>query len=242
MIARCNSLNCSSSPGRNSHCPNCSHLELHGSGVDPGGRVWRWAFSPLFGPTFLRAERGEMARQPDPLTSPAWDLFQTWLDATAELRNTLPDQPPPPPCNRTINGLSCASCGWRGCTRSAILVGTLWTCPRCYSLCKGALSSPRWRNRRSSPPCTCNPNPSKTPDGLKTKYLLHKADGRPVDPQGAYFVLKLNSLHPDHRRASIDAALAYAEAIRETLPQLAQDLEKQCRAIEAGLALLNTEP
>lgn len=66
-------------------------------------------------------------------------------------------------------------------------------------------------------------------DGLKNKYVLTKADGTPVDGQGNYFVLKLNSDDAAHRRASIAAARAYAAEIRDVLPQLADDLEQQCK-------------
>jgi len=67
------------------------------------------------------------------------------------------------------------------------------------------------------------------PPGLYGKYLIHKADGRPVDPDGVYFVLKLNSHDKDHAKASRRAALAYARAIMELgsehpLAPLAKDL------------------
>ena len=42
------------------------------------------------------------------------------------------------------------------------------------------------------------------------KYILTKADGRPVDPEGEYFVLKLNSKDIAHARASSAAARIYA--------------------------------
>ena len=60
--------------------------------------------------------------------------------------------------------------------------------------------------------------------GLKHKYNLTKADGSPVDPDGIYFVLKLNSKDPAHREASQRAALVYANRIQETIPELAEDL------------------
>lgn len=60
------------------------------------------------------------------------------------------------------------------------------------------------------------------PDGLKHKYNITKADGRPC--QGRYFVLKLDSKDPDHANASKRAARCYADAIRHILPDLAEDL------------------
>lgn len=61
-------------------------------------------------------------------------------------------------------------------------------------------------------------------EGLTQKYNLTKSDGRPVDPDGIYFVLKLNSNHADHRYACQEAALTYAMCIRPTVPELADDL------------------
>ena len=69
-------------------------------------------------------------------------------------------------------------------------------------------------------------------DGLRLKYQLAKADGKPVDPDGVYFVLKLNSKDKAHGRACRAGARAYAAEIRETLPLLAADLEGLCSAID----------
>ena len=68
-------------------------------------------------------------------------------------------------------------------------------------------------------------------EGLKHKYDLRKANGRPVDPHGAYFVLKLNSKDEDHRQASQEAALAYANRIEGANPQLAADLREAVEAL-----------
>ena len=62
-------------------------------------------------------------------------------------------------------------------------------------------------------------------EGLKHKYNLTKADGREVDPDGIYFILKLNSKNAAHRNASQEAALMYADFIKEAIPPLAQDLK-----------------
>ena len=67
--------------------------------------------------------------------------------------------------------------------------------------------------------------------GLMHKYNLTKADGTEVDPDGRYFVLKLDSKDAAHRQASQEAALVYAENIQETIPELAEDL----RELVAGL-------
>lgn len=64
-------------------------------------------------------------------------------------------------------------------------------------------------------------------DGLKHKYNIQHADGTSVDPDGVYFVLRLD-YHPGcdkaHIKACKNAAIAYAEYIRPHLPQLAADL------------------
>ena len=76
--------------------------------------------------------------------------------------------------------------------------------------------------------------------GFKNKYRLTKANGRPVDYQGIYFVLKLNSDNEVHSKASIAAARAYAEEIKKDIPQLAEDLKKLCIKTEGDMK--NYEP
>lgn len=73
---------------------------------------------------------------------------------------------------------------------------------------------------------------SKKKTGLMHKYNLTKADGRPVDPKGIYFVLKLNSDDPNHRRACIAGARSYASFICNVIPELATDLFALCDDIE----------
>ena len=68
--------------------------------------------------------------------------------------------------------------------------------------------------------------------GLKHKYNLTKADGRPVDPEGVYFVLKLNSKDKEHAKASREAALTYAAYVGGTMPELATDLRGLVKALE----------
>ena len=55
-------------------------------------------------------------------------------------------------------------------------------------------------------------------DGICNKYKILKADGTPVDPEGMYFVLKLNAFNPVHARASQKAVLAYADEIESLSP------------------------
>lgn len=61
-------------------------------------------------------------------------------------------------------------------------------------------------------------------EGLHRKYEIRHTDGSPVDPNGQYFVLKLNSADPAHREACRAALQTYAEKIKDVLPQLAKDL------------------
>lgn len=59
-------------------------------------------------------------------------------------------------------------------------------------------------------------------EGLKAKYHITKADGRPCT--GRYFVLKLDSKDPAHAEACKRAVIAYAHAIRSAIPELAMDI------------------
>ena len=61
--------------------------------------------------------------------------------------------------------------------------------------------------------------------GLKRKYDIRKANGDPVDAEGIYFVLKLNSKHKGHAEACRVAASVYSIAIERYFPELAEDLE-----------------
>ena len=61
-------------------------------------------------------------------------------------------------------------------------------------------------------------------DGLKKKYAVVHANGKPADPNGMYFAIKLNSDKPEHARAAQAAALVYAEFVAEECPELAADL------------------
>jgi hypothetical protein len=63
-------------------------------------------------------------------------------------------------------------------------------------------------------------------EGLKHKYNLTKADGRPVDPNGKYFILKINSHDPHHRKTCQAALAIYAEEIYKINSKLANDLTR----------------
>ncbi len=72
--------------------------------------------------------------------------------------------------------------------------------------------------------------------GLFQKYQLTKTDGRPVDADGIYFVLKLNSSDPVHAQASRLAVKMYATTVAQAprLRKLSEDLWKLVRRLEAG--------
>lgn len=60
--------------------------------------------------------------------------------------------------------------------------------------------------------------------GLTGKYIIRKADGSEVDPDAAYFVLRL-----DTDPLARSAALHYAKLVESTNPELASDLTKRCQ-------------
>lgn len=62
--------------------------------------------------------------------------------------------------------------------------------------------------------------------GLYLKYKIEHMDGTPVDSDGQYFVLKLNSEDLAHREASREAAKCYSAEVRHSMPSLADDLEE----------------
>tara|TARA_R110000850_G_scaffold265835_1_gene395893 strand:- start:58 stop:294 length:237 start_codon:yes stop_codon:yes gene_type:complete len=65
--------------------------------------------------------------------------------------------------------------------------------------------------------------------GLKQKYNIQKVDGRPVDENAKYFVLRYdcNQLNKDFEQASKKALLVFAEHIESTIPELAYDLRSE---------------
>jgi hypothetical protein len=56
------------------------------------------------------------------------------------------------------------------------------------------------------------------------KYIITKANGRPVEPGSIYFPLRL-----DNDPYAREAALLYARLIRKTNPKLADDIEDKVR-------------
>lgn len=59
------------------------------------------------------------------------------------------------------------------------------------------------------------PTPEERPDGLHKRYKIEKADGSPVDPNGTYFVLRLDSGGRDrlHVAACRAAARTYSAIV-----------------------------
>lgn len=68
----------------------------------------------------------------------------------------------------------------------------------------------------------------ENPNGLHQRYIVEKANGKPVDPSAIYFVLRLDNGGSDHKhiKACREAAKAYITALRQQnhLPDLADDL------------------
>ena len=72
------------------------------------------------------------------------------------------------------------------------------------------------------------PTQKENPNGLHQKYDLKHTDGSPIDPRNEYFVLKVAGLEAtDHIIASRIAVRAYADAIKDTRPELAEDLMRR---------------
>ena len=66
----------------------------------------------------------------------------------------------------------------------------------------------------------------ENPDGLYQKYIISKTNGKPIDKNAEYFILRLDSGGNDkkHIEACRKAVLAYANEIKEHLPKLSEDL------------------
>lgn len=91
------------------------------------------------------------------------------------------------------------------------------------------------------------PTKEENPTGLHMKYRIQKFSHykrkkdffgwtedvipvfKDVDPESEYFILRLDHKQkdPKHREACIKAVLCYAEAIKDHLPQLSEDLIKR---------------
>ena len=71
------------------------------------------------------------------------------------------------------------------------------------------------------------PTPEDKAAGIKHKYNITRADGSPVDPQGVYFVLRLDyheGCDQRHIAACRRAARAYAAHATDNLPVLSREL------------------
>ena len=65
----------------------------------------------------------------------------------------------------------------------------------------------------------------ETPDGLYGKYRIQRTDGKKIDPENEYFVLKLKGKgDKKHMEACRKAILVYAEEIYKDLPELANSI------------------
>ena len=75
------------------------------------------------------------------------------------------------------------------------------------------------------------PSEEENPFGFHQRYIIRKVDGTSVDPDAVYLVLRLDSggSDPAHAAACRKAALCYANAIEQHLPQVAKDLRARCR-------------
>lgn len=72
------------------------------------------------------------------------------------------------------------------------------------------------------------PAQEDNPNGLHGRYYIEKADGRPVDPDAEYFVLRLDANGDRaHVGAGRDGIAVYADAIERTIPQLAGELRQR---------------
>jgi hypothetical protein len=58
------------------NCSKCFHANYYGE-----GNGYRWEFSPMFGPLFLKKNGEPLKRQP--LTGKAWDAFGEWQEKGA---------------------------------------------------------------------------------------------------------------------------------------------------------------
>lgn len=72
---KCNSLN---SCRGGSYCRKCSHAVYTGQGKDRTGHLWRWEFSPQFGPLFVGVRGEALERQPIRPNHRAWEPFEKW--------------------------------------------------------------------------------------------------------------------------------------------------------------------
>ena len=75
-LDRCTSIAACNAYG-STYCLECLHSVFLGEGIDREGKKWRWKFSPMFGPFFLRKDGEELERQPED-GGEAWETFGRW--------------------------------------------------------------------------------------------------------------------------------------------------------------------
>ncbi len=69
----CSNLGCD-------YCKECSHGTFLGEGQDAQGKIWRWEFSGMFGPLFVRKNGEPLKNQPVSKNDHAWEAFTPWHD------------------------------------------------------------------------------------------------------------------------------------------------------------------
>lgn len=69
------------------------------------------------------------------------------------------------------------------------------------------------------------PTKEQNEKGLYQKYNISRTDGKPIDPENEYFILKVAGKgDPNHIEACRKAVVSYAVNIEPYLPELAKDL------------------
>ncbi len=68
-------------------------------------------------------------------------------------------------------------------------------------------------------------------EGLKSKYLIQKTSGKPINPNAKYFVLRYDEEQKDENflRASRKALSVFADEIEDTVPELAIDIRESIK-------------
>ena len=71
------------------------------------------------------------------------------------------------------------------------------------------------------------PTKEQNPNGLHLRFRVERTDGKPIDPNAEYFVLRLDDSGSNtaHIAACRKAILTYAKEIEPQIPQLAADLQ-----------------
>ena len=65
--------------------------------------------------------------------------------------------------------------------------------------------------------------------GLYNKYIITKTSGKPIPPEARFIVLRIDEGHYLHAcRAGV---AAFAEAVREHNPVLANDLQEELKSL-----------